>query len=108
MKHFKDIKNKLELEKYYDPDFDWNNLDFYRNNTLTEDFIREFKDDVNWDCISSCQKLSEDFIREFQDKVDWSTISYRQKLSGKFVREFQDKIDWSSISIGPNSRFYFS
>ena len=26
---------------------------------------------VNWKKISECQDLSEDFIREFQDKIDW-------------------------------------
>ena len=97
MKHFKDIKNKLELEKYYDPDFDWNNLDFYHNNTLTEDFIRKFQDDVNWDCISSCQKLSEDFIREFKNKVNWTCISSCQKLSEDFIREFKDRVNWEYI-----------
>ena len=41
---------------------------------LSEDFIREFKDDVYWINISIYQKLSEDFIREFKDKVDWNWI----------------------------------
>ena len=92
MKQFKEIKNKLELEKYYDPDFDWNNLDFYRNNTLTEDFIRKFQNDVNWDCISSCQKLSEDFIREFKNKVNWWYVSKYQKLSEEFKEEFKKEL----------------
>lgn len=29
----------------------------------------------NWKCISLYQNLSEDFIREYQDKVDWLSIS---------------------------------
>ena len=37
---------------------------------LSENFIREFKNRVNWIHISIYQKLSEDFIREFQYKVD--------------------------------------
>ena len=32
--------------------------------------------------------MSEDFIREFKDKVNWSYISYSQKLSEDFIREF--------------------
>ncbi|GIX90852.1 uncharacterized protein CDAR_551961 [Caerostris darwini] len=66
---------------------------------LSEDFIREFQDKVDWEEISICQKRSEDFIREFQDKVDWEEISICQKLSEDFIREFQDKVDWYWISI---------
>lgn len=65
---------------------------------LSEDFIREFKDDVVWTYISSCQKLSEDFIREFGDMVDWYRISAFQKLSENFIREFKDRLDWGQIS----------
>ena len=62
MKHFKDIKNKLSWEQYYDPDFDWGNYIFYRDNKLSESFIREFKNKVDWWWISRYQELSENFI----------------------------------------------
>ena len=58
--------------------------------------IEEFKDKVNWDYISSYQKLSESFIKEFKDKVDKKLykainreISYQQKL--KEVKEYCEK-----------------
>ena len=66
---------------------------------LSEDFIREFKDRVHWGCISDYQNLSEDFIREFKDRVDWACISAYQHLSEDFIREFQDRVDWDCISI---------
>ena len=91
MKQIKDIKNKIEWEKYYDPDFDWSNYAFYRNNKLSEDFIREFKDKVDWEHISYYQKLSEDFIREFKDRVDWMMISRYKTLSEEFVKEFKEE-----------------
>ena len=65
---------------------------------LSEDFIREFQDKVNWECISHHLKLSEIFIREFKDKVDWLCISIFQTLSEDFIREFKDKVDWECIS----------
>jgi hypothetical protein len=37
-----------------------------------------------------CQDLSEDFIREFADKVDWTCISIYQDLSEEFRKEFQE------------------
>ncbi|GIY32772.1 uncharacterized protein CEXT_484971 [Caerostris extrusa] len=65
---------------------------------LSEDFIREFQDKVNWVNITGKQALSEHFIREFQDKVNWVNISGKQALSEDFIREFQDKINWGNIS----------
>ena len=66
---------------------------------LTEDFIREFADEVNWFSISLYQHLSEDFIREFKDKVDWFSISEQQHLSEDFIREFKDRLDWFYVSV---------
>jgi len=43
--------------------------------TLSEDFIREFKDRVSWYWISEHQILSEDFIKKFKDKVEWELYS---------------------------------
>ena len=74
-------------------------VDISAEQKLSEDFIREFKDYVDWGWISENQKLSESFIREFQDKVDWYWVSSHQKLSESFIREFQDKVDWGRISI---------
>ena len=99
MKQFETIKKHIKWEKYYDPDFNWNDEEFYYYSkaALSEDFIREFQDKVNWEYISLYQKLSEEFIREFQDKVNWEYISCFQKLSEDFIREFQDKVYWKSI-----------
>jgi hypothetical protein len=59
---------------------------------LSEDFIREFKDRVNWEKISAHQNLSEDFIREFEYRVSWGKISAHQKLSPAFMHYFSSKI----------------
>ena len=76
MKHLKDIKNKIKWEKYYDPDFDWDNIQFYKENVLSEDFIREFKDKVNWHLISCYQKLSVEFLISITDSdtIDWRFV----------------------------------
>ena len=93
MKQIKNIKNKLEWEKYYDPTFDWDDYTLYTDNNLSEDFIREFQDKVDWLYISRFQTLSEDFIREFKDKVWWKNIFINQKLSEDFILEFKDEAD---------------
>ena len=37
--------------------------------------LNELLSYVNWEKISENKKLSEDFIRYFKDKVDWESIS---------------------------------
>lgn len=69
-------------------EFDWSRTSRYQK--LSEEFIREYQNDVNWEYISKNQKLSEDFIREFQDKVDWEWISNSQNLSEKFIRKINN------------------
>ena len=41
---------------------------------------------------SACQTLSEDFIKEFKDKVYWYWISKFQNLSKEFKEEFKTKL----------------
>ena len=75
---------------------EWENIS--KSKKLSEEFIREFKEQVNWVRISRYQNLSEDFIREFQDSLFWNIISGTQTLSEEFIREFRYKVDWISIS----------
>lgn len=75
---------------------DWYWISAYQN--LSEDFIREFKGDVIWGCVSKYQHPSEDFIREFKDRVYWVYISIYQHLSEDFIREFKDEVSWDWIS----------
>ena len=74
----------------------WKSVSIHKD--LTEDFIREFADKVDWGWISMYQYLSEDFIKESQHLVDWSAISTYQHLSEDFIREFVYKVDWDNIS----------
>jgi hypothetical protein len=41
--------------------------------------------------------LSEDFIREFSDRVNWYQVSWSRKLSEEFMLEFYDKLDWEGL-----------
>ena len=54
------------------------------------------------DGISTKQILSEEFIREFQDKIDWRMISCSQKLSIKFIIEFYKRIDFQALLRNEN------
>src|SRR5690349_210927 len=52
----------------------------------------------NWDIISSEKKLSLNFIREFKDYVEWFNISKNQKLNEEFIRELKYYVHWECIS----------
>lgn len=75
---------------------DMANLSYHK--VLSEDFIREFKDKVNWSFISQKQKLTESFIEEHDNYVHWEQISKFQKLSEDFIKNcFQYDIAYNLI-----------
>lgn len=49
-----------------------------------ESYINDF-----WGCVSRYQRLSEDFMREWCDNVVWRIIVQRQTLSEEFLIEMQ-------------------
>ena len=51
----------------------------------------------DWDVICNSVRLSEDFIRDFQNEVNWKIVSTRQRLSEDFIREFKHKVNWRMI-----------
>lgn len=124
MKQLTDIKNKLNWEKYYNSEFNWDDKEFYKTYLLSEGFLQEFFthinwriflcaqslsesfieknanrfNDIDWELISTKQKLSEAFIEKMKHKVNWKCISEYQTLSEKFIRKFANKISWYEIS----------
>ena len=66
---------------------------------LTEDFIEEHKDEIDWKSVSKYQKLSENFIERYENLLNWRDISSCQKLSESFIEKYSDKVDWSLISV---------
>jgi len=104
----------------------WTAISMYQ--TLSDDFIREFANDVYWKIISDNALESEDYelideiinkkgINSFSsiiateeilryllskglstDQVDWFDISQYRKQSEDFIREFKDYVNWQSIS----------
>jgi hypothetical protein len=75
------INNQKILYKFIqtNKNVDWYSISY--EYTLSENFIREFKDKVNWTSITFIQKLSENFVREFQVKVNYDYVLYYQNLN---------------------------
>ena len=78
-----EIREKIEERGV--ESIDWEGIS--RNQTLSEDFIREFKNYVDWDAIFVCQKLSENFIKEMKNYVNWAGIFDTQDSSESFKEE---------------------
>jgi len=78
--------------------FDFNDYKNYQE-PLSEEFIEQNKDLVNWFPISQFQKLSEEFIERNKDLVNWWCISKYQKLSEEFIERNKDLVDRDYISV---------
>lgn len=86
-----------EFIRKYKDHVDWKDVSTFQ--ILSEEFIREFSGRVDWECIAECQVLSEEFIREYVDHLDWRTISFSQKLSEHFIEEFEHLVHWDGVSM---------
>lgn len=91
------VKNQNNITKEfiekYNKNIDWTILcDQYHR--LTEPFMREFHEYLDWNKISKAQKLSEKFIEDFQNKVNWKYIfNYQSSLSPEFINKWKHKIN---------------
>jgi hypothetical protein len=45
---------------------------------------------VYWTMVLCCQDLSEQFIREHSNKIDWSLVNVGLELSASFIRVHSD------------------
>lgn len=68
----------------------------------SDDYIRKYKDKIDWDEISENENIREDFIIKFQDKLNWELISKHQNLRESFIRTYKNNCYWPIISIYQN------
>lgn len=112
---------------FEDPIFNNNprwNIDYLKSNKLTESFMDEFFNLLDWNILSRNQILSDSFmfkyidslpiflllkhqilsmellnfiIINYPDDVDWNLISSRQKLDFDFISNYIDLLNLDSI-----------
>lgn len=85
-----------EFIKKFNDDIDWDYISQYQ--TLSYQFIEKYKNKVNWNNISEFQILTEDFIEKYKRKVNWICISEHQKLSEEFIEKHNRSVAWFHIS----------
>lgn len=72
-----------------------------RRQKLPENILREMVvnfDDDTWGLISKYYNLSETFIHDFADKVDWENIILFQTVSRDFLKEHEQFMSYSDES----------
>ncbi len=82
--------------------YEWPIISIYQ--VLSEEFMREFQNEVNWFGISTYQELSEEFIKEFSEELYWAGISHKQVMSRQFKYSFHDKVFIYKISTSENPK----
>jgi hypothetical protein len=78
----------------------------YRRKLLNEIGINNSELYADWFKISRSGKLSEEFIREFKDIINWGNLCVNQVLSDDFLIEFQDNINWTTYFMNVDSSFF--
>lgn len=96
----------------YKNDKNYNAFDFivvYQK--LSESFLemliskKHIIDYPDWQIISETQNLSENFIRKYKNELWWSCISAYQKLSDVFIIEMSDYIDYRNLKFNKNLKY---
>ena len=94
------INKALELEYFNNEDIYELNMTTYSN--LSDKFITEYKENINWDrmilYISTQSDKFDNHTKVIEDKNLWSVISAND-LSIDFIRQWKDKLDWSYLSM---------
>lgn len=76
----------------------WDNISNRRD--LTDEFIREFANYLNWDQLSSNSNiyLSETIMEEFKDKINWVLISGNKLLEPWEIDKYKDLLNWERLT----------
>lgn len=52
-----------------------------------------------WHQISEFYRINSDFVKEFKDYINWKTICKNTKVDENFIREFYKEIDWKCLFL---------
>ena len=80
-------------------------FEMLKKEKFDETFLREHIDLIEFHDVVrqmvNYQKVSFEFIREFKDIIEWGTFNYRLFKNDKQVEEFADKVDFITLSRQP-------
>lgn len=83
------------LNKYWEYFTEFEKSLVSRKQELTEDFMTEHRDELNWRSLCRYQKMSEVFMRTHEEYLDFEMVWNYQTLSEKFKSDYMQKAnDW--------------
>ena len=65
---------------------------------LSERFMSEFADKLEWIYISSAQKMSEEFMNRWEYKLDFQFLPQYRPLSNEFIERYENRWNWLTIA----------
>lgn len=75
-------------------------LPFNKKIKLSIDFLREYKDKIEWDSYWAFVPIKFDILYEFRDRVDdWKIISRNQELPIEVIEQFKNELDWEAVCL---------
>lgn len=92
--HYQKMSEKFMREHYND--LDWDLVCHYQN--FSESFIDEFSSYVNWGCISAMKPFSIPFIERHIENIDWDYLRL-DDLNENFIREYIDYIGFHNLPM---------
>jgi hypothetical protein len=106
-KEFKEISrhdylNNNFFEKYINEKISEEDWNFISTFNLSEEFINNFKKELNWSYISGKAYLSEKFLTKNKKYVDFETAFQFRTFSEKFIINNKNIVNWNSVSNYPN------
>lgn len=83
------------LNKYWEYFTEFEKSLVSRKQELTEDFMTEHRDELNWRSLCRYQKMSEVFMRTHEEYLDFEMVWNYQTLSEEFKSDYMQKAnDW--------------
>jgi len=94
-----------KIKPYYNP-IKWGDINFYQVSReiqrLEEDFIVEFAEELDWDCITGIQIKDQEFLEKYDFKINFNIVSDKMKfddsLDYNFFLKYKDQLDWTKIA----------
>ncbi len=96
-----------EDKRFYQAIIDNKRWDYFHNSyllwediskcNLPEDFIIEFKDEINWNSIFNFSDVSITFLFKYQHKIDFSRMGGCKYFREDFINKFRKLIDWEDF-----------
>lgn len=77
----------------------WTTVSRYQ--VLSEDFVHEFAERLDWEHVLTYQTLSQRFLAEhskYYTEDCWRLISRYQQLSEDFIQQHASKVDWNNVA----------